>query len=99
MGGEELVERKRGVTMEETCRGVGGGQVAETCGDGRSGWINWFGEVTGYVTGVGTKVEDAGEVSLDVLISISSHSCLRSERGDERTSKRSHRRDATSSRR
>ena len=70
---DQVVEGKRSVSVEERGRGVGAGQMRYPSADGRGDgarrlWI-WvrLGEGTGNRARPGTKVEDVGEVSFDVL--------------------------------
>lgn len=66
-----VVEREGGVAVEERGGGVGGGEMRNARGDWGGFlcvgiWI-WEGEGARDVTGVGTEVEDVGEMAIDVL--------------------------------
>lgn len=69
VGGKNGVEWEAGVAVEHGRGGVGGGQVRQAGGQGRSIRVRrWGSEGSSDVTGIGAEVENSGEMAVDVLV-------------------------------
>jgi len=103
MDAKGLIVRQGGISVEKRMGSVGSSNVANARGNG--GQVVLFGNVLGQwgcqcvgnMAGVGTIVEDMGKVAIDVLRAHEVSVLAAVRWCDGLTSKRSHRREATSS--
>ena len=93
-----LVEVKVGIAVEKGLGRVGGDELAHTFASwsGVGFVLGREGELVGNVAGIRAQVKDTCEVTIDILDSLDDDFAGRVVK---HTSKRSHRREATSSRR